>query len=230
MGNDGKTSEQRTKWTHVTRTVFFWSRELTEASQWLRTARKNYWMRCKTINEKDFKYEQGIFRSLWIGISNNWTYSLLNENSQPRVQNFCDNSGYVFKTLMSQGIVPLNSEWGYLFENRENAKLLRETFFTGEHLAKFGFHKFLTQSTKRCKNICSSWSWNALVQWLLSWQEVKKAIKQRPTANKLFDKTNVEPKMLKKTRPSFRELMLQLFDNCLEEEIWPWQISKGMFL
>ena len=118
---------------------FFKNKNLIETNQQLRTARRNYQIRCTPTNENVSKEQQGIFRSLLMEKSNKWINSLLDEINKAFVQNFCEKVNKVWKINKSQGIATLENESGLFFENREEAELLMDTFFTGKHMTKFNF-------------------------------------------------------------------------------------------
>ena len=210
----------------------FWCKELTEASECLRRARRSYRMRSTPANEKIYKEKVGIFKNLLIEKSNSWTNARLDEINKSKNQNFWEKVSKVHKSEVTHGIAPLKAENGYLFENSQKAELLRQTFFTGKHLTQMKFDdKFYDKINKEVEQ----WSLQTHddMHWCndaLTWQELNHAIKTLPTSNKAIDTDCIHPKMLKRSGPNFRELLLRLFNKCMEEKTWPWVTNKVIFM
>ena len=97
-------------------------------------------------SEKVFKEQPSIFEGLLIQKSNNKTISLLIEIKKAKVQNFWEKLGKMYKTDVSQSMAPLENESNNFFGNNEKTQLLRETFFTGEHVTKFNFDNTFVDS------------------------------------------------------------------------------------
>ena len=127
---------------------------------------------------------------------------------------------------------PLKAENGYLFENSEKAELLRQTFFTGKHLTQKKFDdKFNNKIIKEVEQW--SLSRDDEMHWCnnsLTWQELNHAIRTLPTSNKAIDTDCIHPKMLKRSGSNFRELLLRLFNKCMEAKTWPLVTNKVIFI
>ena len=122
----------------------FLCKDLTDASECLRRARRSYRMRCTPINEK-----VNIFKNSLIEKSNSWTNDRLDEINKSKNQNFWEKVSKIHKSELTNGIAPLTAENGFWFENSEKAELLRQTFFTGKHLTQMKFDdKFYDNKNK----------------------------------------------------------------------------------
>ena len=140
----------------------------------------------------------------------------------------------VHKSEVTYGIAPLKVENGYLFlfKNSEKREFLRQTFFTGKHLTQM---KFDDKLYDKINKEVEQWSLQTddEMHWCndyLTWQELNHAIKTLPTSNKAIDTDCIHPKMLKRSGPNFRELLLRLFNKCMEEKTWPWVNNKVIFM
>ena len=211
----------------------FWCKTLTDASdECLRRTRRSYRMRSTPTNEKICREKVGKFKNLIIEKSNSWTNARLDESNKSKKQNFWEKVSKVHKSKVTHGIAPLKAENGNLFENSEKEELLRETFFTGKHLTQMKFDdKFYDKINKEVE------------QWLLqtddkmhwcndslTWQKLNHAIGTLPTSNKAIDTDCIHPKMLKRSGPNFRELLLRPFNKYMEAKTWPWVTNKVTFM
>ena len=91
----------------------------------------------------------------------------------------------------------------------------------------------MTNSTIKIKKEVEQWSLQTYdeLHWCndsLTWQELNHAIRTLPTSNKAID--CIHPKMLKRSGPNFRELLLRLFNKCMEEKTWPCVTNKVIFM
>ena len=75
----------------------FWCKELTDASECLRRARRSYRMRSTPTNEKIYKEKVGVFKKLVIEKSNCWTNARLDESNKSKNQNFLKKVSKVHK-------------------------------------------------------------------------------------------------------------------------------------
>ena len=98
-----------------------------EATQCLRTARTIYRLRCTLVVEKVIKEQQGIFRGLLIGKSDNWIISQITKNHNAKGENYWQTVGKMYKTDMSHGMAALKNKSGSYFRNNVKKEILGKT-------------------------------------------------------------------------------------------------------
>ena len=115
------------------------------------------------------------------------------------------------------------------------ADIFRETFFTRKHLETLSFNeefKLHVENTlqqplhserpelesDRCFN-CD-----------LSSEELDYNLRFLKTSGKSLDNDNIHPKMIKYAGPRYKEVLLHIANRTLNENHWPWNQSKVIFL
>ena len=133
MGNDEKTSEQGTNWTHENETVLrvlkiFLERRTHESESAAADRQKELSNELHTIKRKSL---QGTSGRLVDGKIQHPDKLTVRPNQQGKCWKVSTESRYSVQNDVSQGIAPMKSESGYFFENSEKTKWLMETFYTG---------------------------------------------------------------------------------------------------
>ena len=134
----------------------------------------------------------------------------------------------IHKSEVTHGIAPLKAENGYLFENSEKAELLRQTFFTAKHLTQMKFDDKIYDNINKEVEQWSLQTGDEMHRCndSLTWQELNHAVRTLPISNKAIDTDCIQPW----SGPNFRELLLRLFNKCMEEKTWPWVTNKVIYM
>ena len=148
-----------------------------------------------------------------------------------------------FKKFISgktnQKINPLDDgKGGLLTGNQEIEQLLFSTFFEGKHLEAACFDdQFYEETNNLYDEIMSDANADeggeqesSVLNSDITSQEIKSAIKNTKTSGKSFDNHCYHPEMLKHLGTLSLQLILIIFNLCLNMNIWIWDNARVIFL
>ena len=121
------------------------------------------------------------------------------------------------------------------FAEKDKADIFRETFFTGKHLEKLSFNeefKLHVENTFQ-QSLHSERPELESDRWFNSdftSEELDYILRFLKTSGKSLDNDNIHPKMIKYAGPRYKEVLLHIANKTLNENHWPWNHSKVIFL
>ena len=110
-----------------------WTKELTEMSNELRKARKNYSYRSTQYNIFVLQQAQKLFKALITTQTNDWFRKQLEDINHTKQKDFWQKTSKLLTPKTSHSIAPLLRD-RHIFDEKEKAAVLKETFFSGKHL------------------------------------------------------------------------------------------------
>ena len=212
----------------------FWCKELTIASQELRTGRKNYRFRSSGHNLKLLRDAQKAFRTLMQDKFNEYFKNTIDMLNDTRSKDFWNNTNEQMKAKTDSGVAPLFKNDKFHFESEDEAGILRETFFTGKHLEGLAFnedHKVLVEN--HLPQLLQAKTVDTRETWFNSdftLEELEHTLRNLKTSGKSLDNDAIHPKMIKFAGTRFKDCLVHIANRSLDEGYWPWMFSKVTFL
>ena len=213
----------------------YWTKKLTELSEKLKIARKNYIKRGTTDNYELLNNAKTEFDDERKNACQNFLINIATQLNSIQAQKFWTDFNKLFKKKTTQKIDPLYDNKNQL--QTDNSKIesnLFEVFFQAKHLIDGNFDQNFYEevnniydriinedvSDQTDENFCKM---NAEI----TITELKKAMKS--SANSV-DNHNFHPLMLKHLGTSALKLLLKTLNLCLKNQIWIWKSANVIFL
>ena len=121
-----------------------------------------------------------------------------------------------------------------LTKDEEKEKVLFDTFFTGKHLRDIEPDHMEDTSTEIKYNRILSDDNMDMPDYEydseITMEELEWAIEKQEIADKCTDRDNIHPILLKKLGNSGKQILLRIFNLCLENKIWLWDCSGISFI
>ena len=224
----------------------YWTRELSVLSSRIRLARKTFRKNNSIINKQILDQCKDEFTNELSKTINNWTNKGTEKLNTKDSAVFWKEYAKQFKIkdMNTKKIDILINEKGELLtEDEAKANLFYENFFTGHHLKDCTFDephkryidKQVHEKLHKINNHDSYLDSDNLLEAEdlnspFTIEELSLALRKIKTSNKCFDGDNIHPLHIKHCGPRFKKWLLRLANNCLENEIWPWNTSKVVML
>ena len=133
------------------------------------------------------------------------------------------------------GVSPLLKKNKFHFAEKDKADEFRGTFFTGKHLEKLSFNeefKLRVENTLQ-RSLHSERPEIESDRWFncdLTFEELDYILRFLKTSGMSLDNENIHPKLMKYAGPRYKEVLLHIANRTLNENHWPWNHSKVIFL
>ena len=124
-----------------------------------------------------------------------------------------------------------NSHGEHLFTMSEVSKEFQVPFFEGMHLHKQTFDKFMVKRVNSSLQQPEEFGEHdmEIFQNFFSSEELNDTLKQCPSTNS-FDPDRTHIRMMKKLGNYARTFLLETFNKCWNEAVWPWTQSRVIFI
>ena len=208
----------------------FWCQELTEKSSNLRKLRKRFKFCSNYTNGHKLEAAKQDFKDLLAEKASEWMQQKLSYLNNHRGKSFWQNYKRIFKPKVSD-IGPLKKANGVLATTEsEITDELRQTFFEGRHLQEQDFdEEHFAAVSDNVKNLGTEMDGVHHFDEEFTISELDKEIKNLPQSTS-YDPDNIHVTMLKHFGPKMRQCLLNLFNDCYRSAIWPWKVSRVIFI
>ena len=215
----------------------YWSKKLSELSKILRSNRKNYTKRNTDRNKDKLLQSKLEFDEERKRACQEFIMKKAHNLNAAESQKFWKEFKKLATSNTNQSVNPLDDgEGGLVTGKEEKEQLLFSTFFEGKHMEDANFDEHFYEqintqyddiiNTERNEDNEDSDVLNAEI----TETEIRNNIKHYKSSGKSFDNEGNHPEMFKNLGPLGLNLILILFNMCLNMKSWIWQNAEVIFL
>ena len=131
----------------------------------------------------------------------------------------------------------LKSTSGLCFDSDQMARIFLDTFFSGKNLKEENFNEDFEKSVNDKLKMVEFLEKTEVIErrnvsynGTISFRELNHVIETVSKMNCSPDDDYIHPKVIAMSGPTFRTSLINLFNNCLNSAIWPWNESRVLFL
>ena len=216
----------------------YWTKTLSELSKKLRTARKNYTKRNTDRNKELLIQTKVEFDEERQRACQEFIMKKTKNLNAVESHKFWKEFKKITLKKTSQKVNPLDDgDGGLLTECEEIEELLFSTFFEGKHMEEESFDDQFYQETNSLyddiMNEERSTDDDEDTEDLnadITIGEIESAVKNYKTSGKSFDNHGYHPEMFKNLGPFSIQLILIIFNICLQLKVWIWENAEVIFL
>ena len=116
-------------------------------------------------------------------------------------------------------------------QKKDIAQEFQETFFEGKHLETLNFDESMSRTVSGYLDSFDDASEHVseVFHEPFTTEELNEAMKQSSDTN-FFDPDGFHVKMIKNLRVNGKTLLLEIFNTCWEQAVWPWSLSRIVFI
>ena len=239
---NGATEKYGTKKIISCHTKPYWTKKLSDLSKKLRNARKNYNKRNTDRNKAQLTQCKIEFDEERQRACQEFIMKKTKNLNAVESHKFWKEFKKITIQKTNQKVSPLDDgDGGLVTECKEIEDLLFSTFFEGKHMEEESFDdKFYEETNNFYENIMNEETsadddddvdentkdLNADI----TTDEIVSAVKNSKTSGKSFDNHKYHPEMLKNLGPMSIQLILIIFNLCLQLKVWIWENAEVIFL
>ena len=209
----------------------FWCTELTIASKELRQLRRNFRYKCNYANLEKLAEAKELFKQLLSEKASAWMKDYLKALGHERGKEFWVSYKKLFDGSSSQVDLIKNKHGKLLLSKKDIAQEFQETFFEGNYLETLNFDESMSRTVSGYLDSFDDASEHVseVFHEPYTMEELNGAMKQSSDTNS-FDPDGFHVKMIKNLGVNAKTLLLEIFKTCWEHAVWPWSLSRIVFI
>ena len=229
----------------------FWTEELSNLAKQYRAAQKAWNRRNTDVNRSTMDAIKEEFDSKRKDQCRQFIMKSTKDLNTSQTREFWKNFSKLFGKEKDSKVEILTDDDGNLItEDACKEQLMFKTFFEGHHLDKESFdenfhyeicteyeeakkEEFVCNTTGQAETTSESVDDNSRHKRFndpIGEDDIRYIIKNKKSSGKSFDEDGVHPMMLKHLGPNVITVLANLFNMCLENGLWAWNIADVIFL